>query len=53
MNPEINDNAINDEPETLNPHNEYLARLVERRRAYYAAHDAITELREHIRNNNN
>jgi len=50
MNPEINDNAINNEPETLNPHHEYLARLVERRRAYYAAHDEITAIRERIRN---
>lgn len=50
MSAEINDNAIEDAPEPLNPHQEYISRLVEIRDRNTATRDAVNAMREHIRN---
>ena len=50
MSSEINDDAIEGTPEPLNPHQEYIARLVEIRDRNTATRDAVNAMRERIRN---
>lgn len=50
MSAEINDDAIEGTPEPLNPHQEYIARLVEIRDRNTATRDAVNEMRERLRN---
>lgn len=50
MSNQIDDNAIEDVPEPLNPHQEYIARLVEIRNRNTATRDAVNAIREQIRN---
>lgn len=50
MSDQINDNAIEGTPEPLNPHAEYISRLVEIRDRNTATRDAVNAMREHIRN---
>ncbi len=48
--PENDENAFDAEPEPLNPHDEYIARLCEIRDRNTATREAVDAYRERIRN---
>jgi len=49
MSAEINDNAITDAPEPLNPHQEYISRLVEIRDRNALTREAVNAMRDRLR----
>ncbi len=50
MSAHIEDDAVSTEPEPLNPHDEYIARLCEIRDRNTATREAVDAYRERIRN---
>lgn len=49
MSDQINDNAIDGTPEPLNPHAEYISRLVEIRDRNIATREAVDAIRDRLR----